>query len=237
MKNIFYLFLILSSIQFKGQTLPNLLFVNSAGGNAADKGNAVFSDKFGNTYVTGIFGLTGDFDSSPATADLVTVGAGDVFVAKYNKLGQYVWAINFGSTGWDLGYEICGDSANNIYVTGKIAGTTDFDPGAGTATLTPVGDDDAFVAKYNSNGQYQWAFIIGSVNEDIGFGIRTDALNNVYVCGRIMGKADFDPSAGTATLTGINDTYLAKYNTNGQYQWAFNLKNLGGTNYHRLPLM
>lgn len=224
------------SAQCVAQTFPNLLFVNSAGGNAADVGNAVYSDKYGNTYVTGIFGTAADFDSSPGTANLFTAGGGDVFLVKYNSLGQYVWAINFGSSGWDYGYEICGDSANNIYVTGRIAGTTDFDPGAGTATITPVGGDDVFVAKYNSNGQYQWAFNIGSVNQDIGMGIKTDALNNVYVCGRVSGVADFDPSAAVAISSVTTGMFLAKYNSNGQYQWAFNLKNVYTGNYHPLAV-
>ena len=146
------------------------------------------------------------------------------------------WAFDIGSeTGTsddDQGYAIARDAAGNIYVTGKFVKTADFNPDGGTTNnLTSNGGGDIFVAKYNSSGDYQWAFNIGGTGYDYGYGIAVDASSNVYVTGYFEGSnVDFDPSGTTNDLSssGLRDIFVAKYNSSGDYQWAFNI---GGTGY------
>lgn len=68
--------------------------------------------------------------------------------------------------------------------------------------------------------------IIGSydVNETVNK-VLVDANNNTYLAGSFFGTVDFDPSSGTTNLTsnGGNDLFLAKYNSAGALQWAFNI--------------
>ena len=137
----------------------------------------------------------------------------------------YQSAFNLGGAGDDKGYSIALDGFANVYVTGNFYGTVDFDPGAGTANLTGIGNQDIFVAKYTSSGAYQWAFRLGSGSDDYGYGIALDSSANVYVTGYFAGTADFDPGAGIANLssTGSRDIFVAKYTSAGNYQWAFNI--------------
>ena len=80
---------------------------------------------------------------------------------------------------------------------------------------------------------YQWAFNIGGAEGDEGYSVQTDASHNVYIAGIFKCTADFDPSAGTANLTAPNclppfsahDNFIAKYDSSGNYLWAFNLSN------------
>jgi gliding motility-associated-like protein len=79
------------------------------------------------------------------------------------------------------------------------------------------------LAKYNSAGQYVWAFNLGGTGLDVGRDIALDPSGNVYVAGDFNGSnIDFDPSASVATLSSVggSDVFLAKYNSAGQYQWA-----------------
>lgn len=194
---------------------------------------AITTDNSGNVYATGYFTDIADFDPSPATASLISNGANDIFVAKYNSTGQYQWAIGMGGGNDEAGNSITIDAAGSVYIAGSFQNTVDFDPSAGTANLVSSGGYDIFAAKYNSSGQYQWAFSIGAGSTlwEEGQGIVADNFGNVYVAGRFQGtNVDFDPSINSATLTSAGpfweDIFVAKYDTAGQYQWAINM---GGT--------
>ncbi|TAL63049.1 MAG: T9SS type A sorting domain-containing protein [Bacteroidetes bacterium] len=213
------------------------------GAAGSDQGYKITRDASNNIYVVGVFQQTVDFDPGGGTANLTSPGGGnpyDVFVAKYSSSGVYQWAFNIGGTTTnDYGRDIAVDAAGNVYITGQFVETFDVDPGGGTVNLVygGGGNMDSFIAKYNSSGIYQWAFSLGSSAAGsyvYGFGITTDAGNNVLVTGA-FGNAtiDFDPGGGVANLTGsgVGDAFVAKYNSSGIYQWAFNIGNgAGGVN-------
>lgn len=190
-----------------------------------DEGFGITSDPSSNVFVTGRFQNTVDFDPSASTATLTTGGNAEIFLAKYDAAGTYQWASNFGSGGADFGYAVATDATGNIYLTGYFSSVADFDPSVGTATLSSNGGADAFLAKYNTSGAYQWAFKIGSGLSDFGQGVSADGLGNIYVTGYFQGLTDFDPSASTSTLTptGGRDAFVAAYNASGNYQWAVKL--------------
>jgi len=54
------------------------------------------------------------------------------------------------------------DAAGNVYATGNFSRTADFDPSAGTYTLTTGADTAAYVAKYTAAGALVWAKEFGS---------------------------------------------------------------------------
>lgn len=194
-----------------------------------DRGYAIALDDNDNIYIIGKFEQTADFNPAAATNNLTSNGGDDIFVAKYSRTGAYQWAFNIGSATADYGYGIAVDAAANVYITGDFSGTADFNPNPNaTNNLTANENDDIFIAKYTTNGDYQWAFNIGGGN-DSGLDIALDAAANVYVTGFFGGTADFNPDPNTTdnlTSAGNEDIFVAKYNSNGLYQWAFNI---GGT--------
>ncbi|WP_323796380.1 SBBP repeat-containing protein [Nisaea sp.] len=206
----------------------DLLWAKNVGGTSIDTGQSIAIDSSGNSYVTGDFGGTADFDPGAGTANLTSAGGQDVFIARYDASGDLLWAKNVGGTNADLGHSITVDSSGNSYVTGRFQGTADFDPGAGTANLTSAGSEDVFIAKYDSSGDLAWAKNVGGTNTDRGHSIQVDSSGNSYVTGYFNGTADFDPGAGTANLTsaGSSDVFIAKYDNGGDLLWA---KNVGGT--------
>jgi hypothetical protein len=224
MKNLFVLFsIIVLPIHFVNA--QNYQWAKNIGSNSDDYGNSIAVDVSGNCYITGCFQGTADFDPGAGTALLTPVGSMDIFFAKYDANGNYLWAKNIGN---GSGYSIALDSTGNCYITGWFSGIADFDPGAGTALLTSIGNADIFIAKYDANGNYIWAKSIGSTDNDIGNSIVVDGRGNCYITGYFQGTADFDPGAGTALLTSIGgaDIFFAKYDSNGNYFWA---KNIGST--------
>jgi len=83
---------------------------------------------------------------------------------------DYGWAHSIGGADADEGRAIAVDSDGNVYITGKFKGEADFNP-VGGDTLEAAGGFDAFLAKYDKNGVYQWAHNFGGSDDDEGFGI------------------------------------------------------------------
>jgi|LauGreSuBDMM15SN_2_FD.fasta_scaffold02887_2 uncharacterized protein (TIGR02145 family) len=195
------------------------------GGTLADYGQGIAVDASNNVYITGSFQGTADFDPSASTANLTSAGGQDIFMAKYNASGDYVWAKSIGGNAsfGDIGLGIAVDAISNVYITGNFSGTVDFDPSAATANLPGDLSQNIFMAKFNASGNYIWAKAIGSDRNDIGSGIALDAISNVYLTGVFAGTVDFDPSEAVANLTSASfkdHIFMAKYNTSGNYVWA-----------------
>jgi len=107
---LFHLFSILillcatGALHSKAQTLA---WAGQAGGAGIEKANAIATDKSGNSYVTGFFNGVADFDPDPfIDKELFSKGSSDVFLAKYDIDGNYIWAISLGGP--------LGDTANAI---------------------------------------------------------------------------------------------------------------------------
>jgi len=195
---------------------PNLAYANAVSGPSVEVARSIAYDGAGNVYVTGYFSGTADFDPSAATATVTSAGNDDIFLAKYNSSGAYVWSFRLGAATLDRGMSVCTDALGNVYITGLFQGTVDMDPGAPIANLISGGNNDIFVAKYSPAGVYIWSFRIGSTLPDQGNSIHVDANGGILLTGFISGAADFDPSAtvNTQTPVGLQDAFVAKYDGN-----------------------
>ena len=130
------------------------------------------------------------------------------------------------------GYSIAKDGQGNIYVCGTFNGTVNFNP-SGSASLTANGTYDAYIAKYNSNGVYQWAFNYGnSGKQTTAVKIASDLVGNIYVTGFTNSTTafDVDPSSNTNNITlsgSTSSNYVIKFDgtktpsSTSFYQWNF----------------
>ncbi len=85
-------------------------------------------DESGNTYITGNFQGTADFDPGNGIYNLISNGAIDIFLAKYAPDGSFIWAKNIGGINIDGANSIAIDGSGNLIVTGYFRSTVDFDP-------------------------------------------------------------------------------------------------------------
>src|SRR5688572_18752262 len=67
------------------------------------------------------------------------------------------------------------DAAKNIYVLGSLSGDGDYDPSAATAILTTTGDNDIFIARYDSSGNYLGATTLEGWSNDQITGFTIDS--------------------------------------------------------------
>lgn len=185
-----------------------------------DIGRDIAVDGYNNVYVTGVFSGQVDFDFGEGTA-IFNAKSIDVFILKLDKSGNYMWAKTIGDV--NDARSIAIDAKANVYITGNFFRTVDFDPGAGTAELTALDTkNDAYVAKYDSAGNYVWAKSLGGSGYDYGYDISVDAQGKVYTTGIFTSVADFDPGSSTDMLTAVGeeDIFISILDGDGNYQWA-----------------
>lgn len=199
---------------------------------AGDKTNAVVTDANGNVFTTGYFQGTIDMDAGPGVTTLTAGTYQNAFIAKYNTNGNLVWASVIHSTSQSEAYDIALDASGNILITGWFGGTIDFDPGAGVQSATGTGSASGFVAKYDPNGNYLWAFALPATYIISPMSVDLDLGGNVVVAGYLQGTTDFDPGPGTQLLSCVStqreNVFLAKYSPAGNYLFAFNLSSAAG---------
>jgi hypothetical protein len=208
----------------------NVIWARGAGGMGNDYGYSTTSDAFGNVYVTGFY------SSSTITFGTFTltdaVGYYEMFIVKYDVLGNVLWAKGAGATGNGYGYSTATDATGNVYVTGCYTyPSITF----GTFTLTntdTIGRNNMFIVKYDSSGNELWAKSAGGWGDDFGgYSTATDASGNVYVTGLYTSSTI---TFGTFTLTNadpignLGDIFIVKYDATGNVLWA---KGEGGTGY------
>jgi Ca2+-binding RTX toxin-like protein len=197
------------------------------GGTFGDAAGGIALDDFGNLVTTGYFVGSVDFDAGAGISNLSSAGEEDIFVSVWDVSGSFNWARALGGTGNDKGNSIAVDGEGNIYTAGRFSLTADFDPGAGTFSLTSAGNQDVFISKLDSTGNFIWAKSMGGTSGDDAYGITVDKLGNVYTVGTFTNTADFDSSAAVfnRTSAGGLDAFVSRLDTTGSFVWA---KAMGG---------
>jgi len=212
----------------KYDSTGNVLWAKNEGGFGSVINKSVNVDTSGNVYVTGQIAGSIIFGTDTLVGEI----QGDIYIIKYNANGNILWAKSAGGNRIDIGWSIATDATGNAYVTGRF--NSDFIT-FGSFTLTnsrthiSLNTHDMFVVKYNANGNVEWAKNgIGTGggltnDSDVGRGVTTDGLGNVYVTGFFRGSTiTFDPVTLTNTASGFYDMFVVKYDSFGNALWAKN---------------
>lgn len=148
-------------------------------------------DGAGNTYVTGYYMGTADFDQGRVhlgDVDILTAKGGtDAFVAKYAPDNSLLWVRALGGDAvpeqdinsiiTEAGRSLAVDQSGNVFVTGEFWGNGDF----GGTELVSAGSADGFLTKLNADGTFAWAKRWGSADFEGARGVDADAQGNAYV--------------------------------------------------------
>ncbi len=181
---------------------------------SGDYSNSVEVDNTGAPHILGSFGSG---NTVIGTSTLVSYGSSDIFFAKYDVNGNFVWSKNIGGTSNDFPGYIDIDATNNIYISGYYQNTS---INFGSFSLPNAGGYDAFAAKFNSLGTNLWATRAYGTGNEYGMSLVLDAVGNTYLSGYTEG-ASF--TIGSSSFSNLNaptsDMFIAKLNTAGTFQW------------------
>lgn len=137
------------------------------------------------------------------------------------------WLRSQGGTGPETVSGLVIDPAGALYLCGTFTGTVDFDPSAGTQSLTAAGGHDIFVQKLDSNGQLLWVYQLGSPGDERAADLALDPSGSgLLLLADLGGSVDVDPGLGTTIAQPSDGRILVhKVDTAGQLVWARQLAN------------
>lgn len=227
----------------KYDTSGNYKWAKTWGSSASsyDWGTGVDVDSSGNIYCTGWFSGTTDFDPGPGDESYTAPVNPGLYITKFDSSGNHDWARTWGcgnSNNWDFGPDVC-VRGSDVAVTARYTGTVDFDPGTGPGEeliYTSIGACDICVSKFDTSGNFKWARVWGSTNDEVGRGVAIDSSGNVYVGAEFLGTIDFNPGPGTEfrTSVGNRDLSLSKFDASGNFLWV---RTFGGSGNDRPALV
>ncbi|MDX2444960.1 MAG: T9SS type A sorting domain-containing protein [Bacteroidales bacterium] len=184
-------------------------------------------DQNNNVIITGIFTNT----TTIGTQILTSLGWDDIFLASVSPGGTVNWAFSFGGVEPDQPTALTIGPGGDIFLGGRTKLDVDFDPGPGSFILNGLGLYDGFFARYTDQGQFVWAkMFTTSADEEVSH-IESDNNGLLYVGGTFRLPMDFSLGAGNPILTpiGINDHFIAAYDTAGTFQWARQFGGVGNS--------
>ncbi|HVE66120.1 MAG TPA: hypothetical protein VNC59_06030 [Thermoanaerobaculia bacterium] len=175
-----------------------------------DAGWAAAVDPAGNVLIAGTFEGNVDFGGGV----LSSAGLRDVFVAKYNSAGTFLWARNFGGAGDEMVFGLAVDSVGDVALAGKFQSSVNF----GGGNLSSAGSDDGFVLKITGAlGAHVWSKRFGGASGDIATAVDFDGSNNVVAAGYFYGLVDF---GGVSHSSFGVDAFASKYTASGALLWS-----------------
>lgn len=190
------------------------------GGATGDIGRTVVPLPDGGLVVGGFFSSTVAFGSTTLTS----AGSDDAFVARLGATGEVLWAVGFGGASVDVVTEVAVDGSGAVTAVGYFGGSITI----GSTTLTSAGSRDGFVARFDTNGNAEWALRFGGSSVDSALGVVAAPDGDVIVGGIVSGAATFASSVSVPVGTGQGDSDVVVVRLSAAGGIDF-LERLGGT--------
>jgi hypothetical protein len=195
-------------------------WVKMAGGYHYDSARGVAVDRTsGDTYIAGHFNGTVKF----GTVSKTSKGYSDIYVARLNTNGAFMWVTSAGGSSEDGAYDIALDDTNShVYVTGSFPGSATF----GTKMLQVAGYPassmtDMFVAKLETaSGGFKWATSGGGTSSDAGY---TIDVSKQFICAAgtfDSASADFGGKTLKKSTSSGRDAFVTRLDDKGSFVWA-----------------
>jgi hypothetical protein len=216
----------------KFKTSGQLSWCTYYGGTGADFSSGIATDSIGNIFIVGHTNSMTNF-ATPGTHQANYGGNSlDAFLAKFDTAGQRLWCTYYGGQGPDFGYAVACDDSSNVYLTGFTQSTSGIAT-AGSFKNTIGGITDGFLAKFSNSGVISWAtYYGGALNTDVVTDLCFARNGSLYIAG-ITSSTDgiATPDAINPYINGLNDSYIARFEPDGNRVWGSYFGGNSGLDY------
>lgn len=147
------------------------------------------------------------------------------------------WAVTSDyTTDLDNAYSVAADPKGNAWVGGYFKDTLTIGSSVLTADVDDGTDDyECFLVKYDSTGTMLWAESFGGGKSQRITDVAVDNAGNSYV----VGFYDDTLAVGSTLLleTQSDGGFLAKFDKNGTFKWAVNIRGYGDQNIQSVDVL
>lgn len=126
-----------------------------------------------------------------------------------------LWSKIFGDANEQYPLDVAIDSKGNIVLLGTFSGKIDL----GGGELESIGDNDLFLAKFDSDGQHLWSFGYGGPGVQALASMALDSADNIIIAGAYQGTLDFGGKS-IAASPGDTDVFIVKITPGGVPAWV-----------------
>ncbi len=202
---------------------------------------AFFSN--GDILATGQFEGLIDFDPDSATSFLAssTESGGESYFLRYDSQGTLIWwRVLRSNRDINLyGFKI--DAQDNIYLTGSFIDAVIFDAQHPQGRLSGISPNDAdgYVAKFDGQGNFQWAKRFAGTGIDTGIDLEINPAGEIVVLGHFGDSLLFEASQPSSLQisAGAGDIFMAAYDTaQGNFNWVQSITGIGFDNARALAI-
>lgn len=174
------------------------------GGTSSDQAFGIDTDAAGNAWVVG-----GTFSNGWTSRGFNTQlsGPADGFVAKVASGGSLAWSTYLGGSDFDVARGVQIDSVGNAWIVGYTE-SIDWARG-GFDTTFNGGNDDAFLARINGNGNFGWSSYLGGSVNDYALAIALDPDQDAWVTGYTTSPG-WTSGGFDITHNGLIDPFVAQ---------------------------
>ena len=198
-----------------------LSWLTTFGGSGNDVAFSIATDRVGALYVTGYFedNVTIALDSSQVTA--FSSGDRDAFLCKLDCNGAIQWFRHWGGEQRDMAMDVAADGEGHVYVTGSFKSVIDMDPGSNETLVMSNGQSDAFLSKFDHDGNFIEAYTWGGESKDEAFAVAVGE-DMIAATGWFRGGITVDMAQGPTRFeaTGESDGLVLSWDNQLQLQWV-----------------
>jgi hypothetical protein len=175
-------------------------------------------DDSSNVFMSGNFYGSADFDPGPVSYVLTSTTRYEIFVAKYDATGNFVWAEQVASSGSTEANGSAVDGFGNLLITGSFGGTVDFDPGFNVYKVTANATKSLFTLRLNRNGAFSWVRTVDESTNSYGGSVATDNAGNVYTAVAMDSLCDLHPGPHSFYMS--KGVAVQELDSSGNFVWG-----------------
>ncbi|KGG25555.1 lectin-like protein [Prochlorococcus sp. MIT 0701] len=188
--------------------------------NKNSSGNALTTGSDGSIYIAGSIYDDSNAYTIPPYSNLIGVKR-YAFLDKYDPDGNKDWTQLLGTVSNNEANALTTGSDGSIYIAGYTLGNLDEKPYSGSR--------DAFLTKYDPDGNKEWTHLLGTASSDEATALTTGSDGSIYIAGYTAGNLDGQINNGS------KDAFLSKYapayslTPDSDLELSYSLHSINGT--------